>query len=61
MKIDEEILTSGNIDIEEKKFYCHSAPICLKDVVIKKVLVPNKILFGEKNYKCLIGQLYNDV
>ena len=55
MKIDEEILTSGNIDIEEKKFYCHSAPICLKDVVIKKVLVPNKILFGEKNYKYLIG------
>ena len=56
MKIDEEILTSGNIENEKKKKnYCHSAPICLKDVVIKKVLVRNKILFGEKNYKYLIG------
>ena len=48
MKIDEEILTSGNIDIEEKKFYCHSAPICLKDVDIKKVLVPTKFYLVKK-------------
>ena len=27
---------------------------------IKKVLVSNKILFGEKIYKCFIGYLYND-
>ena len=30
------------------------------DVDIKKVLVSNKISFGEKNYKYFIGYLYND-
>ena len=33
---------------------------CLKDVDIEKVLVSNKISFGEKNYKYFIGYLYND-
>ena len=32
----------------------------LKDVNIKKVLVSNKISFGEKNYKYFIGYLHND-
>ena len=27
---------------------------------IEKVLVSNKISFGEKNYKCFIGYLYNN-
>ena len=31
----------------------------LQDVDIEKVLVSNKIYFGEKNYKYLIGYLYN--
>ena len=35
-------------------------PILLKDVDIKEVLVSNKISFGEKNYKYVIGYLYND-
>ena len=35
-------------------------PIFLKDVDIEKVLVSNKISFGEKNYKYFIGYLYND-
>ena len=30
------------------------------DVDIEKVLVSNKIYFGEKNYKYFIGYLYND-
>ena len=34
--------------------------IFLKDVDIEKVLVSNKISFGEKNYKHFIGYLYND-
>ena len=40
--------------------YCHKAPIFLKDVDIEKVLVSNKISFGEKNYKYFIGYLHND-
>ena len=30
------------------------------DADIYKVLVSNKISFGEKNYKCFIGYLNND-
>ena len=46
-----EILTFGNIEIEKNKFYRRKTPIFLKDVGIEKVLVSNKISFGEKNYK----------
>ena len=53
-----EILTFG--DIEMEKNYRNKTPIFLKDVDIEKVLVSNKISFGEKNYKYLIGYLYND-
>ena len=31
----------------------------MRDVNIEKVLVSNKISFGEKNYKYFIGYLYN--
>ena len=55
-----EILTFGNIEIEENTFYCRKTPIFLKDVDIEKVLVSNKISFDEKNYKYFIGYLYND-
>ena len=34
--------------------------VFLKDVDIEKVLVSNKISFGEKIYKNFIGYLYND-
>ena len=54
-----EILTFGNIEIEKNKFYHHKAPIFLGDVDIEKVLVSNKISFGEKNYKYFIGYLHN--
>ena len=55
-----EVLTFGNIEIENNKFYFDKTPIFLKDVDIEKVLVSNKISFGEKNYKYFIGCLYND-
>ena len=59
-KTSKEILTFGNIKIEKTKFYRHKTPIFLKAVDIEGVLVSNKISFGEKNYKCFIGCLYND-
>ena len=46
-----EILTFGNIEIEKNKFHRCKTPIFLKDADIEKVLVSNKISFGEKNYK----------
>ena len=50
-----DILTYGYIGIEKNKFYRHMTPILLRDVDIEKVLVSNKISFGEKNYNYFIG------
>ena len=55
-----EILTFGDTEIKKIKFYRHKSPIFLKDVDIEKVLVSNKISFGEKNYNYFISYLYND-
>ena len=54
-----EILTFGDIEIE-KKFYRIKIPVPLGDVDIEKVLLSNKISFGEKNYKCFIRYFYNN-
>ena len=59
VKMGKDILTFGNIEIEKYKFYHHKTPIFLRDVDIEKVLVSNKISFGEKIYKDFIGYLYN--
>ena len=56
-----EILTFGDIEIEKISFIVrHKTLTLLRDVDIEKVLVSNKISFGEKNYKYFIGYLYND-
>ena len=46
-----EILTFRDIDIDNTKFYHNKDPISLKDEDIEKVLVYNKLCFGEKGYK----------
>ena len=46
-----QVLTFGDIEIETK-IYCNK-------VDIEKVIVSNKVYFGEKNYKYIIGYLYN--
>ena len=48
IKMSKEILAFAAIEIEKYKFYHHKSPIFFKDVVIEKVLVSNKISFGEK-------------
>ena len=54
-----EILMFDNIEIEKNKFSHYQAPIFVGDANIEKVLVSNKISFGEKNYKYFIGYLHN--
>ena len=51
-----EILMFGDIEI----FYSSNTPVLLRDVDIEKVLASDKISFGEKNYKYVIGYLHND-
>ena len=56
-----EIATFSNVEIEKKKFYHYKTLIFLGDGDIEKVLVSNKISFGEKNYKYFIGYFYNGI
>ena len=42
------------LKLKKNKFYRHQTFIFLKDIDIEKVLVSNKISFGEKNCKYLI-------
>ena len=53
-KTSKEILMQGNIEIEKNTFYRHKTPVRLRDVDIEKVLVSNKISFGEKNKSTLL-------
>ena len=47
-KMSKEILNFGNIEISKNKFYHHKILVPLRDADIDKVLVCNKIYFGEK-------------
>ena len=50
-----EISTFGDMwTFEKSRFYLHKAPILLKDVDIKKVLVSKKISFGKKTISTLL-------
>ena len=55
-----EFFTFWDIEIEKNRFYRNKTPIFFKDVDIEKVLVSNKISFGDKNYKYFVGYLYNN-
>ena len=57
--MDKEILMFGNIEIEKINFTVMRLLLFLGDVDIEKILVSNKISFGENNYKYFIGYLYN--
>ena len=46
------------INLKKKRNYRHKT--LLGDVNIERVLVSNKISFGEKNYKYIVGYLYDD-
>ena len=48
IKMNEEILKSGNIEIQKNKFYHYKTPIIFEDLDIEKVLVSNKISSGKK-------------
>ena len=49
-----EILTFGNIEIMKNKFYINTIPVLLRDVDMEKVIVSNKVSFGEKTINTLL-------
>ena len=46
--------------MKKNKLYRNKTPNFLKDLEIEKLLVSNKISFGEKNYKYFLGYLYDN-
>ena len=55
-----EILMFGDIEIEKNKFYWYKSLAPRRSVDTEKLLVSNKISFGEKNFKYFIGYFYNN-
>ena len=47
------------LKLKKKKIYHHKNPTFGGDVDTEKVLVSNKISFGDKHYKYFIGYMYN--
>ena len=60
MKMGKEILTFGDIEIENHKLYCYQSPIFLEDVDIGNMLVSNKSSSDEKNLNYIIGYCRDD-
>ena len=48
------------LKLKKNKLYRNKTPNFLKDLEIEKLLVSNKISFGEKNYKYFLGYLYDN-
>ena len=46
--------------MKKNKFYCHTTPIFLGDVDIKRVLVSERFLLVKRNYTYIIGYLYDN-
>ena len=49
-----EFFTPGNIETEKNKFYRYKKSYFFKGINIEKVLVSNKIYFGEKTISILL-------
>ena len=55
IKMGKEILTFGDIDVEQNKFYRSKISVLLSDTDSKKVLASNKTSFGEKTIITLLA------
>ena len=45
----------GDTEIQKQKFNQRKAPISIKNIDINKIVVSNKVSFGEKAFKYFIG------
>ena len=60
IKIRKEILIFVDIKIKKHKFHCYKSPFFLEDVYADNVLVSNKIFSGEKSYRYLFRDFYDN-
>ena len=55
MKVQKTIIKFGDIWIEKQKFHQHKIPTLIKNIDSNKKIVSNKVSFGKKGFKYLIG------
>ena len=49
------MITYHNIEVEKYEFYQHKNPILIYDVNTDRIVAYNKVLFGGKRFKFLLG------
>ena len=53
--MDKEIVKLDEANIEEYKCHQNKSPISINDIDINKTVVSNKLPFGKRDFKYLIG------
>ena len=53
--MEKAIKKFGDIVIKKQKFYQHKRPVSIKYIDFNKLVVSNKVSFGKKGFKYLIG------
>ena len=51
----EKIIKFHDIEIKKHKFHQHKEPISIKNIDVNKIAISNKVSFGKKWFKYLIG------
>ena len=55
-KMEKTIIKFEDIEIKKEKFHQHKRPISIKkNIHINKIVLSNKVSFGQKGFKCFIG------
>ena len=58
IKIEQKILKFDDTQIEDNDFHPSKKPISIKDIYINKIVASDKLPFGKKDFKYLIGYKY---
>ena len=53
--MEKAIIKFGDIVIKKQKFYQHKRSFSIKYIHFNKLVVSNKVSFGKKGFKYLIG------
>ena len=51
----DEIIKSGDTEIQKQKFHQLKEPILIKNIDINKIVVSNEVSFGKTGFKHFIG------
>ena len=57
--MDKRVIKFDDTEIEKYQFHQYKSPISIGNIVVIKIVIPNKISFGKKDFKYFIG--YKDV